>query len=95
MKFSREDVIHIAALAKIAMTEDEITNFSVQLSNVMENFEILNKVDTTNILPTSQPNALSNVMREDEIESSLDIADVFANASNREGDFFRIHSVLE
>jgi aspartyl-tRNA(Asn)/glutamyl-tRNA(Gln) amidotransferase subunit C len=95
MKLSREEVLHIAALAKLGMTEEDITHFGAQLSNILENFEVLQKVDTEGISPTAQPNALCNVMKADEVEPSMSPSDVLANAPRREGDFFRIRPVLE
>ena len=95
MKLSREEVLHIAALAKLSMTEEDITHFGAQLSNILENFEVLQKVDTEGISPTAQPNALCNVMKADVVEPSMPPFDVLANAPRREGDFFRIRPVLE
>ena len=95
MKLSREEVLHIAALAKLGMTEDDITHFGAQLSNILENFEVLKKVDTANVAPTAQPNTLCNVMKADEVAPSMSQADVLANAPRREGEFFRIRPVLE
>lgn len=95
MKLSREEVLHIAALARLGMTEEEVTKYGAQLSNILENFEILNKVDTEGVAPTAQPNNLCNVLKEDVVEPSLPQADVMANAPRREGEFFRIRPVLE
>jgi len=95
MKLDREEVLHIAALAKLGMTEDDISLFSRQLSDILEHFEIINEVDTTGISPTAQPNSLCNVMREDIVAPSLLPSEVLANAPNRDGEFFRIHAVLE
>jgi aspartyl-tRNA(Asn)/glutamyl-tRNA(Gln) amidotransferase subunit C len=95
MKLSREEVLHIAALAKLGMTEDDITHFGGQLSNILENFEVLKKVDTDGIAPTAQPNSLCNVMKDDVVRPSMPQADVLANAPRKEGEFFRIRPVLE
>ncbi len=95
MKLSREEVLHIAALAKLGMTEEDITKFQHQLSNILENFEVLRKVDTGGVPPTAQPNALVNVMKVDEARPSLTPDQVLANAPRREDDYFRIRPVLE
>ena len=95
MKLSREEVLHIAALAKLGMTEEDITHFGAQLSNILENFEILAKVDTTDVPPTAQANALCNVMKDDVVSPSMPQADVLANAPRRDGEFFRIRPVME
>ncbi|MBA7619978.1 Glutamyl-tRNA(Gln) amidotransferase subunit C [subsurface metagenome] len=54
MKLTREDVLHIARLARLGLTESELEKFSEQLSNILENFEILQQVDTADIPPTAQ-----------------------------------------
>ena len=95
MKLSREEVLHIARLARVALTEEEITRMSEQLSNLLEHFEVLQKVDTTGIPPTAQSVTLQSVMREDKVTPSLPQEDVLANAPRREGDCFRVRAVLE
>jgi aspartyl-tRNA(Asn)/glutamyl-tRNA(Gln) amidotransferase subunit C len=95
MKLSREEVQHIARLARLGMTEAELERFRGQLSNILENFEILQQVDTADVPPTAQSIPLQNVTRDDEITSSLPPDDVLANAPQREGEFFRVKPVLE
>jgi aspartyl-tRNA(Asn)/glutamyl-tRNA(Gln) amidotransferase subunit C len=95
MKLSREEVLHIARLARIGLTEAEITRFSEQLSHLLENFEVLQEVDTENIPPTAQSVALQSVMRDDEVAPSFPPDDILANAPKREGDCFRVRAVLE
>jgi aspartyl-tRNA(Asn)/glutamyl-tRNA(Gln) amidotransferase subunit C len=95
MKLSRDEVLHIARLARVALTEAEITRLSEQLSNILENFKILQQVDTTDVPPTAQSVALQSVMREDEVAPSLPQEDILANAPRREGDCFRVRAVLE
>ncbi len=95
MKLSREEVLHIARLARLGLTEEDVDKFREQLSNIMENFEILRQVDTTDVPPTAQSIALQNVMRDDEVTPSLAPEDILANAPRREGDCFRVRAVLE
>jgi aspartyl-tRNA(Asn)/glutamyl-tRNA(Gln) amidotransferase subunit C len=95
MKLSREEVLHIARLARVGLTESEIDRLSEQLSHILENFEILQQVDTTGVTPTSQSVALQSVMRDDEVAPSFSPDDVLANAPRREGDCFRVRAVLE
>ena len=94
MKLSREEVLHIALLARLGLDEAEINRFSEQLSNLLENFEILQQVDTTGIPPTAQSIALQNVVRSDEAQASLPQDQTLANAPRKEGDFFRVRAVL-
>jgi aspartyl-tRNA(Asn)/glutamyl-tRNA(Gln) amidotransferase subunit C len=95
MKLSREEVLHIARLARVALTEAEITRMSEQLSNLLEHFEVLQQVDTEGVPPTAQSVALQSVMRDDVVAPSLTQEDVLANAPRREDDCFRVRAVLE
>lgn len=95
MKVSREEVLHIALLARLGLTEEEVARLTEQLSNILENFEALKEVDTTNVPPTAQSIALQNVLGEDVVSSSLPLEDVLANAPQKDGDFFKVRAVLE
>jgi len=88
-------VQHIALLARLGMTETELERFREQLSNILENFEVLQQVDTTDVPPTTQSVALQSVVRDDEVAPSLPPGDVLANAPQREGELFRVKAVLE
>ncbi len=95
MKLSRDEVLHIARLARVALTESEITRLSEQLSHLLEHFEALQQVDTTGVVPTAQSIDLQSVMRDDEVAPSFPPEDILANAPRREGDCFRVRAVLE
>ena len=95
MKLSREEVLHITRLARLGLIEAEISRLSEQLSNILEHFEVLQQVDTTDVPPTTQSIELKNVLRDDEASASLPQSQVLANAPRREGDFFRVRAVLE
>lgn len=95
MKLSRDEVLHIARLARLGVTEDDVNKFSEQLSNLLEHFEALQQVDTTDLPPTAQAVDLQNVLREDEVAASLSPEEVLSNAPHREDDFFRVRAVLE
>ena len=95
MKLSREEVLHIALLARLGLSEDEVEKAREQLSNILENFEVLQQVDTTGVPPTAQSITLQNVMKDDEPDSSLPPEEILANAPQKEGDFFKIRAVLE
>jgi aspartyl-tRNA(Asn)/glutamyl-tRNA(Gln) amidotransferase subunit C len=66
MKLSREEVLHIALLARLGLTKAEVNRLREQLSNILENFEVLQQVDTTDVPPTAQAIPLQNVMRDDD-----------------------------
>ena len=95
MKLSREEVLHIALLDRLGLTETEVDRLSEQLSNILENFEVLQQVDTSGIPPTAQSITLQNVVRGDEIATSLPQSQILANAPQREENFFRVRAVLE
>jgi aspartyl-tRNA(Asn)/glutamyl-tRNA(Gln) amidotransferase subunit C len=96
MKLSREEVLHIARLARLGLTETEVNQLREQLSNILENFEVLQQVDTTDVPPTAQAIPLQNVTRQDdEVIPSLPPSQILANAPRREADFFRVRAVLE
>ena len=95
MPLERSQVKHIASLARIGLTEDEIEMFGEQLSQILEQFEVLKELDTTGVTPTGHASGLQTVMRDDLAEDSLDSEDVLKNAPRREGEFFRVNAVLE
>ena len=95
MKIRREEVLHIALLARLGVTETEVNRLSEQLSNILENFEVLQQVDTTDVPPTTQSIALQNVVSDDKVADSLPQSQVLANAPRKEEGFFRVKAVLE
>jgi aspartyl-tRNA(Asn)/glutamyl-tRNA(Gln) amidotransferase subunit C len=95
MKLSREEVIHIAALARMGISEEEIEKAREQLSDILENFEVLKEIDTTDVPPTAQSINLQNVMRDDIPRDSLSQEQILANAPDREGKLFKLRPVLE
>ena len=95
MKLSREEVLHITLLARLGLNEAEVDRLSEQLSNILENFEVLQQVDTSGVPPTAQSIALQNVMKDDEEAASLSQSEILANAPRKEGEFFRVNAVLE
>ena len=95
MKLNREEVLQIARLARLGLTETEIKALGGQLSAILENFEVLRQVDTGNVPPTAQSIDLQNVLRDDSVTPSLSPDEVLANAPHKEGDYFRVRAVLE
>ena len=95
MKLSREEVKHIALLCRLGLSEEELEQFREQLSNILENFEVLQQVDTTSVPPTTHIIALGNVVRADEPLPSSPQSDILANAPQTEEGYFRVRAVLE
>ena len=95
MRLSAEEVRHIALLARLGLSDEDVDKFREQLSNILENFEILKRVDTTNVPPTAQSVELSDVLRDDQVASSYTPEEVMANAPQQEEGHFKVKAVLE
>ena len=95
IRITSEEVSHLALLCRIAMTEGDVELMRDQMSNILENIDILNQVDTTGVEPTGHSVDLVSVMREDAVAPSTDREDVLSNAPRRDGDFIRVRAVLE
>ena len=95
MKLSREQVIAIADLAKLDLTEQEIEQYADQLSAVLDYASRLEQLNTDDIPPTASVLPLQNVMREDVVRPSLPRERVIANAPAAIEGQFRVDAVLE
>jgi aspartyl-tRNA(Asn)/glutamyl-tRNA(Gln) amidotransferase subunit C len=95
MSLTPDEVRHIAHLARLGITDDDVERFSGQLSAILDYFEQLRKVDTENVPPTAYAMDLHNVMRSDDPAPSSDPEDVLANAPQRDDSYFRVLAVLE
>jgi aspartyl-tRNA(Asn)/glutamyl-tRNA(Gln) amidotransferase subunit C len=95
MKLTDDEVRHIALLARLGISDDEVEKFRTQLSNILENFDVLSQADTEGLPPTAQSVALENIYRPDEAGPSLPAEDVLANAPDREENYFKVNAVLE
>ena len=94
-RLTTEEVRHIALLARVGMTDDEIELMRDQLSDILAQFEALSGVDTGDLEPTGHSVDLLSVMREDVAHPSFEREDALANAPNREGELIRVKAVLE
>ena len=95
MPLTPEEVRHNARLARVGLSDDEVSRFQNQLSQIIDYFERLQEVDTENVPPTAHTLAMHNVMRDDEPHPSIDKEEVLANAPQREEDLFRVRAILE
>ncbi len=95
MRLSREIVDHVAMLARLGLTEEERELMREQLSSILEHVSRIQELDTEAIPPTAQVITLQNVWREDDVQPSLPVEAVLANAPESEDGFFRVHAVLE
>jgi aspartyl-tRNA(Asn)/glutamyl-tRNA(Gln) amidotransferase subunit C len=95
MKLSHEQVRHIAWLARLGLSEEEMEKFSLQLSNILDNFEILSEIDTTGVPPATHTIPLQNVTRKDDVADSYPQAEILSNAPKQEGDCIKVQAILE
>ena len=95
MALSHEDVLHIAKLARLALSDDDVERFQAQLSQILEHFEALRGVDTEGVPPTAHTLQLENIMRPDVDRPSMPPEETMANAPDSEDNLFRVRAVLE
>jgi len=89
-----DDVAQVAALARLALTDDELTTFTDQLRSVLDTAADLNALDLDDVEPMAQPYPLSNVMRADVVRPCLDRDEVLAQAPAAEDGRFRVPPAL-
>ena len=95
MPLSREEVQHIALLARVGLGEEDIARFREQLSEILDYFQRLRQVNTDDVPPTAHTLPLHNVMRPDEPRPSFEKKEILANAPQRENGLFRVQAILE
>ena len=95
MNISKQDVEHVAKLARLSLSEDEKQLFTRQLSDILTYIGKLNELDTENVEPTSHVLDLHTVLREDAVRESLNPEEVLSNAPDREGSFFKVPKIIE
>jgi aspartyl-tRNA(Asn)/glutamyl-tRNA(Gln) amidotransferase subunit C len=91
---SRADVEHVAYLARLGLSDDELTRLEGQLNHILEQYAKLAELDTEHIPPTAQTIELENILRDDVARDSLDPEDVLRNAPDRDGEFFVVPAIL-
>ncbi|HXF75241.1 MAG TPA: Asp-tRNA(Asn)/Glu-tRNA(Gln) amidotransferase subunit GatC [Methylomirabilota bacterium] len=95
MKLSREEVQHIALLARLRLTPAEEATFTAQLDRILAYMEKLNELETANVLPFSQAVDGANALREDAVTNRPDPEGLLANAPERDGTFFKVPKIIE
>jgi aspartyl-tRNA(Asn)/glutamyl-tRNA(Gln) amidotransferase subunit C len=90
MAITRDEVLHVARLARLALTEEEVERLGGQLDAILEAVGKVAELDLSDVEPTSHPLDLANVWSEDEPRPSLSHDEVFANAPDREANFFKV-----
>jgi len=95
MQLTVDEVRHVAELAKLALTEEEIIQYTEQLSAILDYAALLQEVDTSGVPPTPFILPLTNVMREDEPVPCLTNTEALVNAPDSDNGFFRVRAVFE
>ena len=90
MAISRDEVVHVARLARLELTDEELDRFAGQLDAILDSVGKVSELDLSEVEPTLHPLALSNVWAEDEPRPSLEVEEALANAPDREDDAFRV-----
>lgn len=91
---SLDQVRHVAKLARLAIPEDKLPDFTQKLEGILEYVAVLNEVDVTGVEPTSHALKMSNVLREDVVRDGLALEAVLANAPDKDGAFFKVPKVI-
>ena len=95
MAISKDEVRYIANLARLGLSEEEISHFQAQLESVLGYIDKLKSLDVGHVKPTAHALDLCNVYRPDEVKPSIDSADVFKIAPSQEGNFYKVPKVIE
>jgi aspartyl-tRNA(Asn)/glutamyl-tRNA(Gln) amidotransferase subunit C len=90
MAITREEVLHVAKLARLDLTGDEVERLTMQLGAILEAVSKVSELDLSDVPPTSHPLELVNRWAEDEPHESLSLDQAFANAPARERDLFKV-----
>jgi aspartyl-tRNA(Asn)/glutamyl-tRNA(Gln) amidotransferase subunit C len=90
MAISRDEVLHVARLARLELTDDEVERFTEQLSAILEAVAKVSELDLSDVEPTAHPLDVVNVWAEDEPRPSLSADEALANAPDRHGGFFKV-----
>lgn len=95
MPISKAEVEHVALLARLALSDEEKERLGFEMNRVLEAFEKLQQLDTSDVPPTSHVIEMTNVMRPDQIQPSMERRDVLANGPDHTEHFFRVPRIVE
>jgi aspartyl-tRNA(Asn)/glutamyl-tRNA(Gln) amidotransferase subunit C len=91
---SRRDVEHVAHLARLGLTDAELTRLEGQLNHILDQYAVLAQLNTDHIPPTAQTIELENILREDAVRPGLSTEEALANAPARSGDWFVVPPIM-
>jgi aspartyl-tRNA(Asn)/glutamyl-tRNA(Gln) amidotransferase subunit C len=95
MAITREEVFHVARLARLALSEAEVDRLRDQLGNLLDYIRQLDTLDTRNVVPTSHAVEMGTPFRDDSVHAFGDKEAILANAPDRVDDFFRVPRIIE
>lgn len=95
MKITKEEVLHVAKLARLKLTEDETERLMTDMGSIISFADKLNELDTDGVVPTAHAIPMQNAFRADEIKESFDRDEILKNAPSTDGDGFLIPKVVE
>ena len=95
MQISREDVEKVAYLARLQVSDEEVSRLQQQLAAILDHIAVLRELETDHIAPTSRVAPLHNIVRADSVRPSLSPEAVLANAPEQQEGYFRVRAVLE
>ena len=93
-RISRDDVAHVAHLARLELSDDELDRFTEQLGAILDHAQDVAALDTAGVPPTAHPLPIENVLRDDDVRPSLDRDEVLSQAPAADGPFFRVPRIL-
>ncbi len=93
-EITREEVQHLAGLARIALTDDEVTSLTTELSAIVDAIATVREIAGDDIPATSHPVPLTNVMRDDAVGQTLTLEEALAGAPSHDGERFRVSAIL-
>ena len=89
-RITRDEVLHVARLARLELSDDEVGRLQEQLSDILEAVSKVSELDLSDVPPTAHPLEIANAWAEDVPRPCLELDEVFANAPDREDDHFRM-----
>lgn len=95
MSVTKDEVKHIAKLAKLQFNDEEIVNFTDDLNKILEYVDKLNELDTENVEPLSHPIEGANVFRDDALRNSVDTENALKNAPKSSHEYFKVPKVIK
>ena len=95
MALTREEVLHVARLARLGLTDEDVVKFQGQLSQILDHFEVLKQIPTEDVEPTTHTLPLQGVAAADEVRPSLRQDEAVANAPLQQDGYLRVRAVLE